>query len=199
MQFKTICDIFFKLTLNLNIKKNIILLLAITLNTIVYTQNITILNPSENIGMSNWRIVNDGVMGGVSQSSIYINQENSMVFNGYLSLDNNGGFASCRMGFNGSNLEKIQSFIIKVKGDGNIYKFRLRMNGSYANYSADFETKKDEWIDVIIPIVNFKPYYFGRSTRAPKLKLQKVNSIGILISDKQEGKFALEIEYIKAL
>jgi len=29
--------------------------------------------------------------------------------------------------------------------------------------------------------------------------LQKVNSIGILISDKQEGKFALEIEYIKAL
>ena len=72
------------------------------------------------------------------------------------------------------------------------------MNGSYANYSANFKTTKDQWVDVEIPVENFKPYYFGRSIRAPKLKVQKVNSMGILISDKQEGNFALEIEHIKA-
>ena len=72
------------------------------------------------------------------------------------------------------------------------------MNGSYANYSADFKTIKDQWMDVEIPLENFKPYYFGRSIRAPKLKVQRVNSLGILISDKQEGNFALEIEHIKA-
>ena len=47
-------------------------------------------------------------------------------------------------------------------------------------------------------VENFKPYYFGRSIRAPKLKVHKVNSMGVLISDKQEGDFLLEIEYIKA-
>ena len=72
------------------------------------------------------------------------------------------------------------------------------MKGSYANYSADFKTTKDQWMDIEIPIENFKPYYFGRSIRAPKLKVHKVNSMGILISDKQEGDFSLEIENIKA-
>ena len=54
-------------------------------------------------------------------------------------------------------------------------------------------------MDVEIPLENFKPYYFGRSIRAPKLKVHRVNSLGILISDKQEGNFSLEIEHIKAL
>ena len=53
-------------------------------------------------------------------------------------------------------------------------------------------------MNIEIPVENFKPYYFGRSIRAPKLKVNKVNSMGILISDKQEGDFLLEIEYIKA-
>ena len=72
------------------------------------------------------------------------------------------------------------------------------MKGSYANYSANFKTIKDQWVDIEIPLENFEPYYFGRSIRAQKLKVQKVNSIGILISDKQEGNFSLEIEHIKA-
>ena len=72
------------------------------------------------------------------------------------------------------------------------------MKGSYANYSADFKTIKDQWMEIEIPVENFKPYYFGRSTRAPKFKVHKVNSMSVLISDKQEGSFNLEIEYIKA-
>ena len=87
---------------------------------------------------------------------------------------------------------------MSIKGDGNIYKFRLTMKGSYANYSANFKTIKGQWVDIEIPVENFQPYYFGRSIRAPKLKVQKVNSMGILISDKQEGNFLLEIEHIKA-
>ena len=67
------------------------------------------------------------------------------------------------------------------------------MKGSYANYSADFKTTKDQWMNIEIPVENFKPYYFGRSIRAPKLKVHKVNSMGILISDKQEGDFLLKI------
>ena len=176
-----------------------LLIIFLLFQTIIFSQNVTMVNPSNNIGIDNWGIVNDGVMGGISKSNIYLNEAGNIIFGGNVSLENNGGFASIRKGFTGSQLKGISKFLLRVRGDGNIYKFRLRMNGSYANYSADFKTTRDQWMDIEIPVKNFKPYYFGRSIRAPKLKVHKVNSMGILISDKQEGAFALEIEYIKAL
>ena len=174
-------------------------LVIIIFHSSIFAQNIVIIKPSENIGIDNWNIVNDGVMGGISQSSIYLNEANNIKFVGNVSLENNGGFASCRMGYNGSQLKGSTKFLLRVKGDGNIYKLRFRIGGSYANYSADFSTIKDEWIDIEIPIEDFKPYYFGRKTRAPRFKIHKINSLGILISDKQSGSFSLEIEHLKAL
>ena len=174
------------------------LIIFLLFKTIIFSQNVIMVDPSNNIGNDNWGIVNDGVMGGISQSNIYLNEVNNIIFAGNVSLENNGGFASIRRGFNGSQLKESSAFLLRVKGDGNIYKFRLTMKGSYANYSANFKTIKDQWVDIEIPVENFKPYYFGRSIRAQKLKVQKVNSIGILISDKQEGNFLLEIEHIKA-
>ena len=179
-------------------KRNLQIFLILALQTIIFSQNITMLNPSKNIGINKWRIVNDGVMGGISQSNIYLNEENNIIFAGNVSLENNGGFASIRRGFDGNQLKGLTKFLLRVKGDGKIYKFRFTMKGSYANYSANFKTIEDKWIDIEIPIESFKPYYFGRSTRAPKLKVHKINSMGILISDKQQGNFLLEIENIKA-
>ena len=175
-----------------------LLLTLFLISTNLFSQNVMMVNPSNNIGIDKWRVVNDGVMGGISQSNIYLNEVSNIIFAGNVSLENNGGFASIRMGYDGSQLKETTKFLLRVKGDGNIYKFRLNMSGSYANYSADFKTVKDQWMDIEIPIESFKPYYFGRSTRAPKLKVHRVNSLGILISDKQAGNFALEIEYIIA-
>ncbi len=175
-----------------------LLLTLFLISTNLFSQNVMMVNPSNNIGIDKWRVVNDGVMGGISQSNIYLNEVSNIIFAGNVSLENNGGFASIRMGYDGSQLKETTKFLLRVKGDGNIYKFRLNMSGSYANYSADFKTVKDQWMDIEIPIESFKPYYFGRSTRAPKLKVHRVNSLGILISDKQAGNFALEIEYIMA-
>ena len=183
----------------LSMKNSFYLIIFLFFQTAILSQNVTMVKPSDNIGIDNWRIVNDGVMGGISKSNIYLNEANNIIFAGNVSLENNGGFASIRTGFDGNQLKETSTFLLKVKGDGNIYKFRLTMKGSYANYSADFKTLKDQWMDIEIPIENFKPYYFGRSIRAPKLKVHRVNSLGILISDKQEGNFSLEIEHIKAL
>jgi len=180
-------------------KNKIHLIILLLFQTIIFSQNVTMVDPSNKIGIDKWRIVNDGVMGGISQSNIYLNEINNIIFAGNVSLENNGGFASIRREFDGNQLKESSVFLLRVKGDGNIYKFRLTMKGSYANYSADFKTIKDQWMDIEIPVENFKPYYFGRSIRAPRLKVHKVNSVGILISDKQEGAFALEIEHIKAL
>jgi len=175
-----------------------LLIICLLFQTIIFSQNVTMLNPSNNIGVDKWRIVNDGVMGGISQSNIYLNEVNNIIFSGNVSLENNGGFASIRRGFDGNQLKGSSVFLLRVKGDGKIYKFRLTMKGSFANYSADFKTTENQWIDIEIPVENFKPYYFGRSIRAPKLKAHKINSMGILISDKQEGNFSLEIEFVRA-
>ena len=46
-----------------------------------------------------WRIVNDGVMGGLSSSDLELTKDRTAIFSGFVSLDNNGGFASVRATF----------------------------------------------------------------------------------------------------
>ena len=90
------------------------------------SQSIDIINPENNIGLKNWNIVNDDVMGGISKSYLSLNDENNLIFSGNVSLKNNGGFASTRMGLDRESLNGIRSFKIKFRGDGNMYKLRVR-------------------------------------------------------------------------
>ena len=163
-------------------------------------QSIDIFNPDKEIGLKNWNIVNDDVMGGVSTSSLALNDEKNLIFNGYLSLENNGGFASARLSFNSETLTGVKYLKIKFRGDGNIYKLRLRQNNRRASYSTDFKSIKDKWVEMDLNIEDFKQYWRGYSFyNYPALDLREINSLGIQISDKQEGEFNLEIKYIKGI
>lgn len=55
--------------------------------------------------ISDWKIVNDAVMGGRSSSKFYLNEEGNGVFKGKFSLENNGGFSSLRHRFKQKNIE----------------------------------------------------------------------------------------------
>ena len=163
-------------------------------------QSIDIVHPENNIGLKNWNIVNDDVMGGISKSYLALNDENNLIFSGNVSLKNNGGFASTRMGLDRESLNGIKSFKIKFRGDGNMYKLRVRQNNRRAAYSSNFKSVKDKWLEVNIPIDDFTPSWRGYSySRYPAIETEKISSIGIQISDKQEGDFKLEIEYVKAM
>lgn len=168
--------------------------------TLMQGQEIDIINIEKQIGNNNWSIVNDNVMGGISESNLSINDKNNLIFNGSVSLENNGGFASSRFTLNKKTLIGVKSFKIKFKGDGNTYKLRLRQKNRRASYSCNFKTVKNEWVEINIPINDFKPtwrgYYY---TNYPALEIEKINSMGLQISDKQEGEFKLEIEYIKGI
>ena len=61
-------------------------------NDIIAEKSFYIINTQKDIGLNYWNIVNDDVMGGISKSYLSLNDEKNLVFNGYLSLDNNGGF-----------------------------------------------------------------------------------------------------------
>ncbi len=55
-----------------------------------------IVNFVEPINAFEWMVVNDNVMGGISRSRVIINPDGYMSFNGNVSLDYGGGFASVR-------------------------------------------------------------------------------------------------------
>ena len=79
-------------------------------------------------------------------------------------------------------------FKIKFRGDGNIYKLRVRQNNRRAAYSSNFKSVKDKWLEVNIPIDDFTPSWRGYSYSSyPAIETEKISSIGIQISDKQEG------------
>ena len=152
--------------------------------------------PNENL---NWQIVNDGVMGGLSYGRLELTGDSEAVFSGNLSLDNNGGFSSIRA-YYPPNLTDLNSIMIRVKGDGRKYSFRVRTNdSSWASYSHSFETIEDEWVEHSLPLDSFYPSYRGYNLRnMPNLSDLVIKEIGFMISDKNPGKFKLEIDWVKA-
>ena len=148
-----------------------------------------------------WVPVNDGVMGGLSQSNLTLTQEGTAVFAGTLSLENNGGFASVRTYPYDFELDEYVGLTFRVRGDGRGYKLRLRGDDRLDGpaYEADFETAADTWGTVQIPFANMGPTFRGRRLRnMPALEGAAVRQIGFMIADKQAGPFRLEIDWIKA-
>jgi NADH dehydrogenase [ubiquinone] 1 alpha subcomplex assembly factor 1 len=147
-----------------------------------------------------WQTVNDGVMGGVSNGRFKITDSKTMEFFGTLSLANNGGFASVRTKARKLDLEKGDTLVTKVRGDGRAYMLNLYPAKSQVAYSyrAPLPTKKDEWIELKIPLDQFEATSFGRVvSNAGAVKPSEINSIGFMLGDKKAGPFKLEIEWIK--
>ena len=147
-----------------------------------------------------WQTVNDGVMGGVSDGRFKITDAKTMEFFGTLSLANNGGFASVRTKPKNLGIEQGDTLVAKVRGDGREYMLNLypsRQRVAYS-YRAAMQTKKDQWIEVKIPLDTFEATSFGRIvTNAGAVKPAEINSIGFMLGDKKAGPFKLEIEWIK--
>lgn len=160
----------------------------------------SLLNSSIMKSDDRWRIVNDGVMGGLSFSKAELNDDGKIFFSGSVSLKNNGGFASLRSPIKNYNFEKYSGIEIRIKGDGKIYSISMKETSYFtgAFYTTNFQTTKDEWITLKIPFSSFSLYYFGRKTFSDsKIPLNKIKEISILIGEKQEGAFYTEIDFIK--
>ena len=148
-----------------------------------------------------WEIVNDGVMGGCSESRFEINEQGNGVFRGNISLENNGGFASVRHR-EALSFEAYSQLHLKLKCDGKRYCFRLRTadeHGKINRFSYDyrFDTKPNCWQDVYLPLSDFRPFFRGRALQhVSPLDQSAIRQYGFLISDRQEGPFRLEISGI---
>jgi NADH dehydrogenase [ubiquinone] 1 alpha subcomplex assembly factor 1 len=144
-----------------------------------------------------WSPVNDSVMGGRSSSSITPSGEGSCVFQGRLSLENNGGFASVRTRPAELGLEGASALRLSFRGDGKTYKIRLRTNDRFnsVNYEVSFRTVKGIWEERSFPIESFVPVWRGRRVSdVAEIDPKQIRSVGFMISDKQVGPFRLEVK-----
>ena len=150
-----------------------------------------------------WYTVNDDVMGGVSTSTVSTDAETQrLIFSGNLSLENSGGFASIRSQWSSYDLTGSDGIVLRVLGDGRAYQFRIRteQTGSEIAYTALFRTEAGVWKDIYISFAEMIPVYRGVVVgRAPALDPGSIRSFGLMLADKQQGEFLLEVERISAV
>ena len=147
-----------------------------------------------------WQTINDGVMGGVSEGKFKITDKKTLEFFGTLSLENNGGFASVRSKAKKLGLEKGDTLVARIRGDGREYSMNLYLNKPLIafSYRATVQTKKDEWIEVKLPLDKFVATSFGRVVKdAGPVDPKEINGLGFLLGDKKAGPFKMEVESIK--
>lgn len=165
------------------------------------TEEIILFDFASEEAVSAWNMVNDTVMGGISSSRMEKTEYGKAAFTGRVSLENSGGFASVQGPQIQQSLSGFDGMAIRVKGDGKRYKCTLRTEDLFdgVSHQASFETKDGQWQLVKIPFTDFFPTYHGRRLAEDKrLKRESIKKLGFLISDKQEGTFRLEIDWIKA-
>lgn len=141
-----------------------------------------------------FRVVNDDVMGGVSTSRL-VPADGAMRFEGTVSLENNGGFASCRGPVRFAADSGV--LLLTVRGDGRRYKLTLKHDDrpGTAQYQAAF-IAPPEWQTLRFKPEDFAASFRGRAVEAPALRFGEVQYAGLLISDRQAGAFRLEVKSI---
>lgn len=150
-----------------------------------------------NSSINNWIIVDDVVMGGRSLGSFELNNKGNGVFSGSISLENNGGFSSVRYRFEKLILEKFKTIVLKIKGDGKNYQFRIKHKSSdYASYITSFSSS-GEWQEIEIPIKSMYPSFRGRKLDEPNFNHEFIEEITFLIANKQNEDFKLLIDKIE--
>lgn len=164
---------------------------------------ILILSPDElvfdfnkNSSLSNWRIVDDVVMGGLSAGNFEINDSGHGEFSGMVSLENNGGFSSVRYRFETMNVSDYSKIILRLKGDGKRYQFRVKSNqNERQSYVAYFETSGD-WQTIEITFGDMYPSWRGMTLDMPNFPGNTIEELAFLVSNKKAENFKLEIDRI---
>jgi len=156
-----------------------------------------IFNFNKNSSISNWIVIDDVVMGGKSNGNFQLNKDGKGVFSGKISLDNNGGFSSVRYGFNKLNIEKFKSIVLKIKGDGKNYQFRIKNKSSdYASYITSFSSS-GEWQEIEIPLNSMYPSFRGRKLDEPNFFHKSIEEVTFLIANKKNEEFIILIDKIE--
>jgi monofunctional biosynthetic peptidoglycan transglycosylase len=164
-------------------------------------QSVAEFTPEES-GKLDWRVVDDGVMGGLSQGKREIGKDGILRFFGTLSLENNGGFSSLRTGNVKLDLSGAEGVMLRIKGDGRTYQLRLSTDAEYRgremSFHAGFPTTKGEWTEVKIPFNRLVGSWRGTELPDKTFDPSKIRRLGLQLADKKEGPFELHVDWIRS-
>ena len=130
-----------------------------------------------------WRLVTDGVMGGVSQGQLTVETtagRSCIRLRGEVSLDHNGGFIQAALELADDqplDASAYAGLVLDVYGNHEAYNVHLRtedLSRPWQSYRARFDTKP-EWQTVKLPFDRFIPH---RTTIA--LDLRCVRRLGLV-------------------
>ncbi len=146
-----------------------------------------------------WATQNDTVMGGVSQStSTWANGQ--LVFQGTLSLENNGGFTSLVSPIDeqfGQRAVGASAIVIDALGDGKTYVLQLR-GADQTRFIQRFATVASTQQKYVLPIDKFEAVtsFLEPVANAAPIELANIRQLALYLLDKQAGDFELAVTSI---
>ena len=146
-----------------------------------------------------WRAIDDRVMGGISRSRLRHDRAGHAVFEGEVSLAQNGGFASVRSSPGERGQAGATACLIEARGDAKQFKLSLLTDDDFdsVNYQASFTTMGHDWQIISLPLSAFRASFRGRDVPgAPALDPARIRQVGLMIAARQTGPFALDIRRI---
>lgn len=146
-----------------------------------------------------WRAIDDRVMGGVSRSHLRHDRAGHGVFEGAVSLAQNGGFASVRSSPGVRAQAGATACLIEARGDTKQFKLSLLTDDGFdsINYQASFAPDTSHWQTISLPIASFRASFRGGDVPgAPVLDPARIRQVGLMIAARQAGPFALDIRRI---
>ncbi len=147
--------------------------------------------------ISDWRITNDDVMGGISTSKISLNTDGNGIFYGNVSTENNGGFAMTRLPVSINLNDNKKRIVLRIKGDNKSYQLRIKSKSFDRYWYIHTFKTNNKWQVIELPLEDFYPSYRGYKLNKANFKWNRIEEIAILIGNKKDENFKLEIDYIK--
>ena len=149
--------------------------------------------------VADWAPIDDRVMGGISRSRLRHDPAGHAVFEGTVSLEHNGGFASVRSSPGARGRPSATACLIELRGDIKQFKISLLTDDGFdsLNYQASFTPSGTDWQTLRLPLVAFRASFRGREVAgAPPLDPARIRQVGLMIAARQSGPFALDIRRI---
>lgn len=154
----------------------------------------------KNGNAQDWTIINDGVMGGLSRGEGYFT-DSSLVFQGEVSLDNNGGFASLRSAYQDFDLSAFEKVVIRCKSKGVQFAFTMNIHRQFylPSFKKRIHTPSDDWQTIELPLKEFYAYRLGNQLdyKLNNKDLKQIIRLGFITDEKQYAPFEFEIDYLE--
>jgi len=143
-------------------------------------------NDFSSVSGNQWRLITDGVMGGVSEGQLTVDNIDGrycLRIQGDVRLDNNGGFVQAAVDLARKNIDNIADYtglMLEAYGNDQQYNIHLRSDDiwlPWQSYRASF-TAVPEWQTIYLPFADFTPYRIRKALNITKLKRIGLVAIG---------------------